>query len=168
MILLLATAAHAAFWDRGTNGGYVVGLNVVVSLGAADDRARVGVAASGQLLYTWAQRGELLPAPLFTLDARIGWTHPYVFSELGVLGGAMQPLLIGDGGFLPLIGAQGGAGLQLSTDGSAAPILIGAVVAPYAEARVEAARWQGEWHAPRLMFGPALSLNCCSYYTILD
>lgn len=169
MWLVLATQAHAAFWDRPLKSGYTVGVSVVVSLGDADDRARLGVAANGQYQRFWADspywaEGPVLkPAPLVTLDARIGWTHPFVFAEASALAGPMQPAVVGDGGFLPLIGGQAGLGLQMSTDGSAGLLLAAAVVAPYAEARVEAVRWNG-WHAPRLLVGPALSLTCCSYY----
>lgn len=166
--LWLAAAAHAGFWERPLKSGYTVGASVVVALGPAEDRARVGAAldAQAQRFWAdspyWAEGSVLKPAPLLTAAAHVGWNHPVAWAEVALLAGPMMPSQVGDGGFLPLIGAQAGAGLQLATDGSAGPVLAAAVVGPYVEARLEAVRWQG-WHAPRLLVGPQLSLTCCSY-----
>jgi hypothetical protein len=160
--------AYAGFWERPLKVGYTVGVNVVVALGAADDRSRMGLAVDGQYQRFWADspywtEGSVSkPAPLITAAAHVGWNHPVVWAEATLVAGPMLPFEVGDGGFRPLLGAQGGAGLQLATDGSAGPVLVGAVVGPFVEARVESVVWHG-WHAPRLMIGPTLSLSCCSY-----
>lgn len=168
MLIWLASVAQAAFWDRPLRTGYTLGLNLVVNLGPVEDRARVGVAVDGEYQRFWADvpyyhDGPVRrPAPELTLAAHVGWTHPVVWSEVSAVAGPMQPLVVADGGFLPLIGAQGGAGLQIATDGSAGPMLVGTVLGPMLEGRIEATRWRSRWHAPRLLVGPTLSLTCCT------
>lgn len=164
-----AAVAHAGFWERPLKVGYTVGANVVLALGPSDDRSRVGFAVDGQYQRFWADSpywaaGDVRePAPLITAAAHVGWNHPVVWSEVTLVAGPMLPAEVGDGGFRPLVGALAGAGLQMGTDGSAGPVLVGSVVGPYVEARVESVVWRG-WHAPRAMLGPQLSLTCCSYF----
>lgn len=168
MWILLAASAQAAFWDRPLKTGYTVGLNLVMTLGPSVDRARFGLAVQGQYQRFWADspysatESVLKPAPLLTLDARLGWTHPVVFVEATGLAGPMLPRVVADRGFKPLVGAQVGGGLQLGTDGSAGPVLTGVFLGPSSEVRAEVVHWQG-WHAPRIMVGPTFSLNCCLY-----
>lgn len=163
--LATAAPARAGFWEDELKVGYTVGLNAVVPLGPGDDRAPIGVGLSGEVQRFWADSDEPhRVAPLITLAAHVGVTAPVVFGEVTAVAGPMYPIAVGDGGFLPLIGGQVGTGYQIATDGSWGAMVVGAVVGPYVEARVEATRWEATWHAPRLSIGPALSLTCCSYY----
>jgi hypothetical protein len=141
---------------------------VVVNLGRIEDRARVGAAVDAGWSWFWAELpyyhdGPVdLPAPEITLAVHAGWTHPVVWSEVTAVAGPLQPLQVFDGGYLRLIEAQAGVGLGMATDGAAGPLLVGALHVPSVEGRVEATRWGGGWHAPRLLVGPHLSLDCCS------
>jgi hypothetical protein len=170
MFALLAVSAHAGFWDRSARVDHSVGLSLVVNLGPAEDRARIGVAADVLIERFWADRPYWADepvnraAPLLTLAAHVGWTHPVVWSEVTGVAGPMTPWQVGDFGFTPLIGAQVGLGLQLATDGSAGPLGVATALGPRSEARIEITRWSGGWHAQRLLLGPRLSLDCCGYF----
>lgn len=167
--LAAPTAARAAFWDQPARLGITGGVSVIVALGADPDRSRVGFGLDAGYQRFWQdgayyRDGPLVVAPLVTVAAHVGWTKPFVFAEVTAAAGPMYPLFVADGGFMPLIGAQVGAGLGISTDGWAGPVFVGGVLAPFVEARVEASRRDGAWYAPRLAVGPTLPLNCCGYY----
>jgi len=168
-LLLWAPGAQAGLLDVNPKGGITAGVHLVVALGPVDDGGRVGVGVDAGLQRFWHEgpyRSDLSYhlAPLATATARMAWVRRAAHIELIASAGALYPLMVGDGGFMPLAGLQAGAGLGLSSDGSAGPIVSANLLAPYAEARVQAMRWDGGWHAPRLSVGPMLELNCCVYY----
>ena len=168
LVIALPGPASAAFWDQPARVGITVGASLVVALGKHPDRARYGFGLDAGYQRFW-QDGPYYSntpyrvAPLATIAAHVGWTKPFAFAEVTAVAGPMYPTLVADGGFIPLVGGQIGIGLGLATDGWAGPIWVGTVVGPWVEARVEASRWKGAWHAPILALGPALEINCCAY-----
>ncbi len=166
LVALAAPAtARAGIWDAPPEIGVIGGASVVVALGADPDRARVGFGLDAGYQWFWhgGSDGPLVPGPLGTVAVHAGWTKPYLFAEVTAVAGAMYPALVADGGFVQAIGAQAGGGLGIATDGWAGPVLVGALLGPLVEARIEAARRDADWHAPRLAIGASLPLNCCSY-----
>ena len=127
-------------------------------------RIRECIGFDGAYEWFWHRGQQSHLAPTLTVAGHLGWTAPIVWLEAVATGGAMYPLVVADGGYIPLAGGRAGGGIGLSNDGSAAPIVTGGVVAPFFEARYEATRWERGWHAPRLSFGAQLPLNCCSSY----
>ncbi|MEQ1503431.1 MAG: hypothetical protein ABMB14_14430 [Myxococcota bacterium] len=158
MIVLAWVGAIPA--EARPEGGYTVGASLVVALDAAADRARVGAAIDGQYQVFWKDGAVVAPGALATAAAHVGWNHPVVWSELTAVIGPMYPWQVGTSGFRPLAGVQVGGGVQASSDGVIGPELVGAAVGPFSEARVEAT-FVEDWHAPRLLIGPAVSLTCC-------
>ncbi len=171
VLTLASPPARADFWETHPKVGYTAGLHAVVALGPVEAGSRWGFGLDAGVQRFWHQgpwgAAEAVPnhvAPLASATARLGWLRRAAYVEIIASGGAMYPLQVGDGGFLPGAGLQGGLGLGLSSDGSVGPILSANLLAPYTEARLQGMRWGGGWHAPRLSFGPMLELNCCSYY----
>jgi hypothetical protein len=168
----LCPAAQAGPWDAPARVGYSAGLHAVVALGPVEDGGRWGFGLDAGIQRFWHEgpyRSDVPDhvGPLLDATARLGWLRHAAYVELIASAGAMYPLMVGDGGFLPAAGLQAGLGLGLSSDGSAGPILSANLLAPYTEARVQVMRWDAGWHKPRLSFGPMLELNCCSYYNRL-
>jgi hypothetical protein len=170
--LLLAAAVLAGpRAEAAGNDGYVVGLALAVNLGPHPDRARVGVAidAGWQRFWhetPWGYPGELpmRVGPIASATAQAGWTRPVAWAQVTAAGGALYPLVVADGGFIPAIGGQVGAGLGLATDGFAGPVLTGQILGPHLGARFDVGRWRGAWHAPRVSAGLEVEANCCSWY----
>ena len=170
-LALAGAVAHATpVWERPAKGNVVVGVGLVAHLGPLDERQRFGVEVDGALQRIWHDSPyytpdfRLEPTPVVQLQWQVGWSPGVWFSELNGQVGALYPMLVGDGGYQPGVGAMGGAGLVLSTDGSVGPIVTGSVLGPLSGARVAVTRWQGAWHAPRLSVGLQLPVTCCSYY----
>ena len=114
------------------------------------------MAADAEYQWFWAEvpyyhDGPVdLPAPGITLAAHVGWTHPVVWSEVTADDrAAAGRLQVFDGGYQKLFGAQVGGGLGMATDGAAGAVLVGTVLGPMVEGRVEAMRWHRD--APRLL-----------------
>lgn len=152
-------SAHAAV----TVGAYIT-VGVAVNLGPVPDRARVGFALEGGAQLFWPSFSDVgyHVGPLTTAAAHLAWTRPVTSAQLVVSAGPMYPLVVGSGGFIPLLGAQIGAGVGLATDGAAGPVFVAQVVAPFTELRFDTVLWRKELHAPRLSAGFSLE-NCCSY-----
>jgi hypothetical protein len=162
--LVVSPPAYAA---SPTAGGYGT-VSLVVNLGPVPDRARLGVALEGGAQLFWHERPYYSDvanhlAPLATVSAHLAWTRPVTSAQVAVLGGAMYPLVVGDGGFIPLFGVQAGAGLGLATDGAAGLVLVGQLVGPYSEVRFDTVLWRKQLHAPRISAGFSLAA-CCGYY----
>ena len=167
-LLAVAPSADAAFWDVNPKAGYTAGAHLVVALGPMDDGGRLGFGIDAGIQRFWHEGRYWAPvpdhiAPLATATARLAWVRRAAHVEIIASAGAMYPLMVGDGGFMPAAGLQGGLGLGLSSDGSAGLILSGNALAPYTELRLQTMRWDGGWHATRLSVGPMLEVNCCSY-----
>lgn len=149
-----------------TQGGYAT-VSLLVNLGPVPDRARLGVALEGGAQLFWHERpyySEVANhvAPLGTVSAHVAWTRPVTSAQLVVLGGPMYPLVVADGGFVPLFGVQAGVGLGLATDGAAGLVLVGQLVGPYSEIRFDTVLWRTRLHAPRISAGLSLEA-CCAY-----
>jgi hypothetical protein len=143
-------------------------VSLIVALGPASDRSRLGVGLDVGRQWFWHEGPYYYDvddhiAPLATVALNVAWTRPFVGAAVTALGGALYPWRVGDGGFQPLAGAQVGAGVGLSTDGSAGPVFAGEVLGPWSDVRFDVSRSQGAWHAPRLSLGLDAELNCCSY-----
>lgn len=168
VILGSATAGAAPFWELPQKQGYTVAASLVVNLGRVEDRKRLGAAIDASYQRFWHESPywsgpERHPGPLATAAMRIGWTHPVVFAQATGAGGVIQPARVGDSGFQPLIGAQLGVGLGISTDGWAGPLSFLSVLGPSLEGRLESGFDRQGAHAPRVTAGLVHSLNCCGY-----
>ena len=167
----VGTVAYATpVWERPMKDNVVVGIGVLAHLGPLDDRKRFGVEVDGALQRIWHDSPyytpdfRLEPTPVVQAQWQVGWSPGVWFSELNGQVGALYPMTVADGGYVPGGAAMGGGGLVLSTDGSVGPIVTGSVLGPLSGARVAVTRWQGAWHAPRLSVGLQLPVTCCSYY----
>lgn len=162
-------ASAQPFWERPPRLGLGLGLDLVVHLGPLDDKKRFGVAADGWAERTWLDRpywrdtSGPQPTPAIRAEAQMGWSPPHGFSNLSLQVGG-QLASGADGGYLTLGGFYGGAGLGMSTDGVAGPMLLTMAAAPLVAARLDTTRWQGAWGAPRLSVGPNVPMNCCGTY----
>lgn len=169
LLLLTTPPAQAAPFDEAPRAGVNAGVSLVVNLGAPSDRAHLGVGLDLGRQWFWHDGPYYsdVPdhlAPLATVAVHATWSRPVTTAALTAMGGPMYPWHVGDGGFRPLVGAQVGAGLGLSTDGAAGLVLAGEVLAPWTDARLDVTRWRGAWHAPHLSAGLNLELNCCYYF----
>lgn len=168
-ILLVAAlvASPPVFAASPTPGGYGT-VSLVVNLGPVPDRARFGFALEGGAQLFWhespySEDGNHL-APLGTISVHVAWTRPVTSAQLVVLGGSMYPLTVAGEGFVPLFGVQVGAGLGVATDGAAGLAVVGQVVAPFSEVRLDTVLWRNRLHAPRMSAG--LSIESCCWQQI--
>jgi hypothetical protein len=156
--------------ERPRRGGLIVGLDLLVHLGPADDHGRFGVAIDGGIQQIWHDRPyyaddfRLEPTPVWQAMATVGWRPRLVRTELTAQVGGLYPMLVADGGYVPGVAAMVGGGVGMATDGFAGLLATGSVLGPLTGARLAASRWQGGWQAPRLTAGVQLPVTCCFYY----
>lgn len=167
LLLLTTTPAQAAIFAASDRRGFNAGVSLVVNLGPAADRARFGVGLDVGRQWFWHEgpyRSDVPNhlAPLATVALHVLWTRPVTSASLTAMGGPLYPWQVGDGGFRPLLGAQVGGGLGLSTDGAAGPVLAAEVLGPWTDARLDVTRAAGAWRSPHLSLGLNAELNCCS------
>ena len=167
--LLFVGSAWSAVWDEPYRVNHDLGVSLVVALGPHADRKRFGVgidASTHRYWHSTPRRSDVKnhPAPLASVAAHLVWNAPFVDTSVTTAFGLMHPFVVADIGFVSGIGVQGQAGLVMSSDGSAGPLLGGMVGLPLWETRLEATRWQGAWHNPRVATGPQLPLTCCGTY----
>lgn len=149
--------------------GLLVGASVIVRLDTDEDRGVFGLGLDGTFENIWQDgayggSGRSQATPVVRTSVQLGWHPPFTFAQITAQGGIMVPLEVGDGGYVHGAGLIGGVGLGMSTDGSAGPLVTTTMLVPLGQARIEATRWRGDWHASRLSIGPQLPMNCCYYY----
>jgi len=142
------------------------GFSVIWHLRKPTDRARVGVGVDALWSRIWHEQTDREHvAPSVGVGLHAFWTKPWVTTAVTARAGIQRPLLVGSAGYIELAGLEAVTGLQLSTDGTAGPI-VGALANSYlTEVRIEAAHTQRGWQPARLVLGfrplhnPVLSLG---------
>jgi len=156
-------------FERNPRAALIVGLDLLVHLGPADDHGRFGAAIDGGYLQIWHDSPyytdgfRLEPSPAWQAMATVGWRPGLVRTELTAQVGGLYPMLVADGGYVPGVAAMAGGGIGMATDGFAGVLATGTVLGPLSGARLAASRWNGGWQAPRLTAGLQLPVNCCLY-----
>lgn len=162
--------AHATpLVDRRWKGNLLVGVDLLVNLGPAEDRKRFGVAFDAGIQGIWhdspygSDDFRLEPSPVWQAMVTAGLSPGLVYTDLTLQGGGLYPMEVADAGYIPGIALMGGGGIGMSTDGFAGVLATGSVASFLAGGRFAVDRWQGGWHAPRLTVGAQLPVNCCAY-----
>jgi hypothetical protein len=144
---------------------YTVGASLVVQLERHPEHGRFGVAldvGAEQYVPRSPYCQGATPSGLVAVVAHVGWSPGVAWANATATGGVIIPFEPDRLYDVLQVGADAGAGVGLSTDGSSGLILTGSVLAPMSEARFEVMRWDG-WHAPRAMVGVHWPGAGCSY-----